>query len=123
LLQIILNFLANIITNATQVIGNSLSPFTLYCNQTTIIPNQQITWIQTKNQTGIYLVQNSSAISTSNNGQQLNFANLKLSDEEYYSCGYLVSNTFQIANNYFLYIRGFFLIFLINEFLMNLLVY
>jgi hypothetical protein len=76
------------------------------------MPNQQITWIQTINKTGIYLVQNSTAVTISNGGQQINFAKLALSNEEYYSCGYLVSNTtFKIVNNYFLYIRGLFSIF------------
>jgi len=94
-------------TNATQIIGDYLSPFTIFCNQSTSILNQQITWIQTINKTGIYLVQNSTSVTISSGGQQLNFAKLALSNEEYYSCGYLVSNTtFQIANNYFLYIRG-----------------
>jgi hypothetical protein len=110
--------LANIITNATQIIGDYLSPFTIYCNQSTLIPNQQITWIQTINKTGIYLVQNSDTVTISNGGQQLNFVQLALSNEEYYSCGYLLLNKFQIANNYFLYIRGFFsIIFLLVYFL------
>ena len=84
------------------------------------MPNQQVTWIQTLNQTGIYLVQNSSTVSISNNGQQLTFVSLKPSDEEYYSCGYLSQNTFQIANNFFLYIRSWIIsILYINAFFLS----
>ena len=53
------------------------------------------------------MVVNDSRISFSGtNGQQLNFATLALLDDEYYSCGYLSNNKFQINSNYYLFIRG-----------------
>ena len=91
--------------NSTLIIGNIGSPFTIVCNGS-LINNQQIIWVQTLNKTGVYIVQNSNIMSISSNGQILSFTSLRLTDEEYYSCGYTVVNNFQIINNYFLYIRG-----------------
>ena len=98
----------DILSNATVLIGDIQKPFTINCNSTSST-NQQITWIQTLNKTNIYLVQNDSRISFGLNGQQLNFANLLISDDEYYSCGYLTTNNrFQILSNFYLFIRGIF---------------
>jgi hypothetical protein len=62
--------------------------------------------VQTKNKTGVFSTTNSSGITFSNNGQQLNFASLFLSDEEYYACGYLNGSSYTIYNSYYLFIRG-----------------
>ena len=95
----------NVIENSIQLIGDILNSFTISCNQSVSISNQ-ISWVHTINKTGAYSIENSSVISLSNNGQQLNFASLKLSDEEIYSCGILTDNTFKIINNFYLFIRG-----------------
>ena len=92
--------------NSTLIIGNSGNSFTIDCNGTLVNNNQRIIWVKTLNKTGVYIVQNNSVTYISSNGQQLSFKSLSITDEEYYSCGYLLSNNFQIINNYFLYIRG-----------------
>ena len=50
---------------------------------------------------------NDSRISFDSNDQQLIFAYLTLSDDEYYSCGYLSENNkYQMYSNFYLFIRG-----------------
>ena len=93
--------------NSTLLIGDVLSPYTIFCNQSSILaPNQQISWIHTINKTGAYLIQNSSISSFYDNGNRLYFPSLVLTNEEYYSCGYLSNNKFEIIGNYFLFIKG-----------------
>ena len=67
---------------------------------------QAITWVQTQNKANIYLVQNDDRVTFSNNNTQLNFANLLLSDEEYYGCGVLNGGKFTLYSSYELFIRG-----------------
>jgi hypothetical protein len=89
------------------LIGDALSGFKIDCNQSDSNLNLPITWIKTIKKVGTYIVgNNDSEISISSNKSQLNFASLKLVDEEYYACGYLDNNRFQLFNNYFLFIRG-----------------
>ncbi len=78
--------------------------FSLYCNSTAGL-NKNITWVQTVNKTGIYPVFNVDNIATSVDGQQLNFANITLSDEEYYGCGFINGSVLTLYNSYFLYVR------------------
>jgi hypothetical protein len=92
--------------NSIFVIGDNDSPFTLRCNRSD--PNQQITWIQTVNNTGVYFVELNDRISTTSNGGALLFTNLTLYDEEYYGCGYTdpATNKFKLINSYYVYVRG-----------------
>lgn len=66
--------------------------------------SQQIVWVQTVNKTNIYPVNNSSSISISNN--ILNFATVRLKDEEYYGCGSIANNILSIYDSYFVFVRG-----------------
>ena len=91
--------------NSQFLIGDVLNPFSILCNGTNS-SSQQITWISSYNKTQIITVQNNSRISFINNGLTLSFANLTLSDEQYYSCGILKNNTFTAINSFFLYVRG-----------------
>ncbi len=93
-------------SNSVFQVGDAGQPFTIYCNNSASSANQAITWIQTLNKTGVFSTTNSSGITFSNNGQQLNFASLFLSDEEYYACGYLNGSSYKIYNFYYLFIRG-----------------
>jgi len=98
-------------TNAELVVGDVSSPFSINCNTSGLSPNQTITWLQTINETGIYLVQEDSRISILNNGGTLSFSKLFLVDEEYYGCGVLDPNTkkLKLIDSYYLFIRGNFL--------------
>jgi hypothetical protein len=99
-------FFFKVPSNSVFQVGDVGQPFTIYCNNSASSANQAITWVQTKNKTGFFPTTNSSRITFSNNGQQLNFASLFLSDEEYYACGYLNGSSYKIYNSYYLFIRG-----------------
>lgn len=62
--------------------------------------------MQTINKTGIYLINYPVNVAPSVSGQQLDFANLTLSDEEYYGCGTVNGSVLTLFNSYFLYVRG-----------------
>jgi hypothetical protein len=95
-------------SNSTQLIGDIGTSFSINCDGPEInSANVFVAWIHTINKTGAYLLQNSSEVSFNSNGRQLSFGALKLSNDEYYSCGFLSNNRFEIVNNYYLFIRGF----------------
>ena len=99
-------FQESINSNATRLTGDALNSFTIYCNRSDANAGLPITWIKTINQAGTYVITNDTEITLLNDNNELYFASLKIIDEEYYSCGYLRNNKFQLFNNYFLYIRG-----------------
>ena len=97
-----LNNLKAPFANAQTLIEDALKNYSINCNAPT---NGSITWIQSFDKIGIFLVQSDSRITFSNNGQQLNFASLLLTDQSYYACG-LLGTRFTVVNQYFLYVRG-----------------
>ncbi len=92
-------------TNSTKLIVDNADSVSLTCNGQN---NEQITWIQTINQTGIYFVDvNNTKTSVLNNGSKLLIDSVNLNDEEYYGCGVLYqNNSFKLLSSYFLYVRG-----------------
>ena len=94
--------------NAQFLVGDALSAFSLKCNTSGLPSNQTITWLQTTNKTGIYLVQTDDRIKISNNGDTLTFSSLALIDEEYYGCSTFDSSTtkYKVINKYYVYVRG-----------------
>lgn len=95
-------------TNAKLVVGDAFSAFSISCNTSGLSPNQTIVWVQTINETGIYLVEEDNRTSILNNGGTLSFSRLLLIDEEYYGCGTFDSSTkkLKLINSYYLFIRG-----------------
>jgi hypothetical protein len=87
--------------NAVALVGTANTSFTLYCNASS---SDNITWIQSSNKTGTYIVQYNSRVSLINNG--LHFASLVIIDEEYYACGVINSTKLVIKNTFNLFIRG-----------------
>jgi hypothetical protein len=85
------------------LVGTANASYTLYCNASS---SDSITWIQSSNKTGTYYVQYNSRVSSINNGLQLHFANLFITDEEYYACGVINSSKLVVKNTFNLYIRG-----------------
>lgn len=92
--------------NSIFQIGDNDSPFSLKCNGSD--PSQQIIWVQTVNETGLYFVELNNRINTTDNGETLVFSNLTLYDEEYYGCGYVdpLTTKFKLINSYYVYVRG-----------------
>lgn len=84
------------------MIGDVLKNYSINCDSPT---NDSITWIQSFDKISIFLLQNDSRVTFTNNGKQLNFANLFLTDQSYYACG-LLGSKFIVLNQYFLYVRG-----------------
>jgi hypothetical protein len=91
--------------NSSLLIGTALSQFTIVCN-TTI--TSAITWIRTANKTGQFFVPFDNRVTSSNNGQNLNFASLALVDEEYYACAYQnTPTTYRVIAAFYLYVKVF----------------
>ena len=82
------------------------SPLILNCSNNN--PNLNITWVQTLNKIGLYLVNEDSRIHFINNGYDLEFDYVVPADEEYYYCGVLNYDTgsFQTINKYLVYVRS-----------------
>jgi len=89
--------------NAVALVGTANTSFTLDCNASS---SDNITWIQSSNKTGTYIVQYNSRVSLINNGLQLHFASLVITDEEYYACGVINSSKLFIKSTFNLFIRG-----------------
>ena len=82
-----------------------LTNYSIYCNASAYGPNATVTWISSIDKITINVILTDSQITFSNNGQQINFANLVLSDQLYYACG-IISTKFVVINQYYLYVRG-----------------
>ena len=83
--------------------GQSL---TLICD--TNSTDLTITWTQTLNKAGLYLVNEDSRIHLINNGYDLQFDYVVPADEEYYICGVVNYETgsFQTISKYQVYVRS-----------------
>ena len=86
------------------MVGDATKAFSLFCNVSLGL-NQTVVWIQSVDKNNSYYVQVDSRITLSNNDLQLNFANLLLTDQEYYAC-VLMTTKNVVLNQYFLYVRG-----------------
>ena len=95
--------------NATSLIATALVNYTIVCNTDVTNP---ITWIRTANKTGQFFVPFDSRVTSSNNGRNLNFANVQLIDEEYYACAFQnTPTTFRVLAGFYLYVKGLFFVF------------
>ena len=90
---------------AQVVVGDAAKAFSLFCNVSTMGQNQTVIWIQSIDKNNTNYVQVDGRITLSNNDLQLNFANLLLTDQEYYAC-ILMTTKYVVLNQYFLYVRG-----------------
>ena len=94
------------IDNSVTVIADQGETLTLNCS--TNNPNLTITWVQTLNKAGLYIVNEDSRIHLINNGYDLEFDYIVPADEEYYFCGVINYDTgsFQTINKYQVYVRS-----------------
>lgn len=90
--------------NAKIALGDENKPLTLNCPNN---DNISISWLQTLNKTGYYQVEEDSRIKLLNDGHDLSFDFITLSDEEYYICGYFnVNGSFKSVASFYLFVKG-----------------
>jgi hypothetical protein len=90
--------------NSITIIGNFRQQISIFCNTSAYGSSPLVIWLQSIDKMNIIQVQNDSRITYSQNGQQLNFGNLSLSDQQYYACGVLTTKL-TIVEQYFLFVR------------------
>ena len=96
----------DIFANAETVVADQGQGFILNC--TTSNPNLVITWVQTLNKKGLFVVEEDTRVRFVNNGYDLSFGYIVPADEEYYVCGVYdaEAGTFQTIKSYYLFVRG-----------------
>jgi hypothetical protein len=90
-----------------EVVQISNQGYALNCD-TTSAGSNNIIWIQTIDQDGLYYSELNNRVYTTNNGRVLNFYNVTTVDEEYYACGYVNSEQdFVLLKSYYIKVEGF----------------